>query len=101
MKKCTKTPATISSIKMVDALKIIQAYGYRMQIEQNFRDTKNSNYGYGLEHSGTKDRMRLENLLTIALVATFMALLLDYPQKTSNYTGLFKRILCGINEYYL
>lgn len=66
----------ISSIKTSEALKIIQAYGYRMQIEQNFRDTKNGNYGYGLEHSGTKDRMRLENLLTIALVATFMAFII-------------------------
>lgn len=63
----------ISSIETSEALKIIQAYGYRMQIEQNFRDTKNSNYGYGLEHSGTKDHMRLENLLTIAVIATFMA----------------------------
>lgn len=66
----------ISSIKTSDVLKIIQAYGYRMQIEQNFRDTKNSNYGYGLEHSGTKDHMRLENLLTIALIATFMAFII-------------------------
>lgn len=66
----------IASIKTSEALKIIQAYGHRMQIEQNFRDTKNSNYGYGLEHSGTKDHMRLDNLLTIALVATFMAFII-------------------------
>lgn len=66
----------ISSIKNPKALKIIQAYGYRMQIEQNFRDIKNSNYGYGLEHSRTQDRMRLENLLFIALVATFMAFII-------------------------
>lgn len=66
----------ISSIKTSETLEIIRAYGYRMQIEQNFRDTKNSNYGYGLEHSGTKDHMRLENLLTIALVATFIAFII-------------------------
>jgi hypothetical protein len=66
----------ISSIKTSDILKIIQAYAYRMQIEQNFRDIKNSNYGYGLEHSGTKDRIRLENLLLIALIATFMAFII-------------------------
>jgi hypothetical protein len=66
----------ISSIETPKALLIIQAYGLRMQIEQNFRDNKNGNFGFGLEHSGTKDYMRLENLLLIALVATFIAFII-------------------------
>ena len=66
----------ISSIKTSKALLIIQAYGLRMQIEQNFRDKKNSNFGFGFEHSGTKDYIRLENLLLVALVANFMAFII-------------------------
>lgn len=89
--KMNKEPwLLVSSIQMSEALRIIQAYSYRMQIEQNFRDVKNSNYGYGLEHSGTKDRMRLENLLTIALVATFMAFIIGLCAENINLHWTFQ-----------
>lgn len=74
----------ISSIKAKEALDIVKIYALRMQIEQNFRDMKSSHYGFGLEHSGTKDFMRLENLLLIAIIATFMAFILGLAAEKKN-----------------
>lgn len=65
-----------SSLDNEKAETVVEMYALRMQIEQNFRDIKSSKYGFGLEESGTKDTMRLENLLLIASIATFMAFLL-------------------------
>ena len=66
----------ISSLDTEEAKTIVEMYALRMQIEQNFRDIKSSQYGFGLEESGTKDLMRLNNLLLIAMIATFMAFIL-------------------------
>ena len=66
----------VSSIENEEASIIISIYTLRMQIEQNFRDIKSSQYGFGLEESGTRDLMRLKILLLIATVANFMAFLL-------------------------
>lgn len=66
----------ISSIDTPKAAYIVSIYAMRMQIEQNFRDIKNNHHGFGLEDSGTKDLMRLSNLLLIATVAILMALMI-------------------------
>jgi len=62
----TSLPHKHSSTK-----KIIKLYKCRMQIEESFRDLKDRRYGFRLPESGTKNIMRLENLLLIALLATF------------------------------
>lgn len=51
------------------AKKVIRLYKLRMQIEGAFKDIKNKRYGFRLPESGTKDIMRLENLILIALLA--------------------------------
>jgi len=51
--------------------KIMKVYKFRMQIEESFRDLKDKRYGFRLPESGTKNVKRLENLLLIALLATF------------------------------
>ncbi len=66
----------VSSLDNEEARTIVAMYALRMQIEQNFRDIKSSQYGFGLEESGTKDLMRLNNLLLIATIAIFMAFIL-------------------------
>lgn len=66
----------VSSLDNEDPKSIIAMYALRMQIEQNFRDIKSSQYGFGLEESGTKDLMRLSNLLLVATIAIFMAFIL-------------------------
>jgi len=50
----------------LDEKKIIDLYGKRMQIEEEFRDTKSHRYGFGLRYSLSKVGKRLEVLLLIA-----------------------------------
>lgn len=51
------------------AKKVISIYKRRMQIEEGFRDIKNSRLGFGLEHSKTYMLKRFEILLLIAMLA--------------------------------
>jgi hypothetical protein len=51
------------------AKKVMKLYKLRMQIESAFKDIKNKRYGFRLPESGTKDIMRLENLVLVALLA--------------------------------
>lgn len=48
---------------------VMRLYKLRMQIESAFKDIKNKRYGFRLPESGTKNIMRLENLILIALLA--------------------------------
>lgn len=57
--------------KHSSAKKVMKLYRYRMQIEESFRDLKDKRYGFRFPESGTKNIKRLENLLLIALLATF------------------------------
>lgn len=50
---------------------IMTLYRTRMQIEEAFRDIKNTRWGLGLRHSKTYTRARFENLLLIAHLATW------------------------------
>jgi len=54
------------------AEKVVKLYQQRMQIEESFRDLKNKRDGFRLSESGTSNIKRLENLLLIALLATFV-----------------------------
>lgn len=58
------------------AKKVIRLYKRRMQIEEGFRDVKNSRWGFGFEESKTYTLARLEILLLIALLAIFAVTLL-------------------------
>jgi hypothetical protein len=53
--------------------KIIAKYSMRMQIEEAFRDLKSSQYGFSLEKAHSKDPTRIEVLLLIAMLASFIA----------------------------
>ena len=55
------------------AKRVIKIYKKRMQIEEGFRDLKSSQYGFGFEDARSKKRKRIEILLLIALVASFIA----------------------------
>lgn len=45
-----------------------------MQIEQNYRDTKNHRWGWRLNQSRSRSRARLEILLLIGAIAMFVVL---------------------------
>lgn len=52
---------------------ITNIYRQRMRIEENIRDTKCSHYGLGLKNSLTRAPQRMNILLLIAAIATFIA----------------------------
>ena len=54
------------------ANQMIYRYRKRMRIEHEFRDTKNSEWGIGLEYSRTKEVARLQILLLIGYLALFL-----------------------------
>ena len=49
-----------------------------MQIEEGFRDLKSSKYGFGFENARSKNKKRIEILLLIASVASFIAWLIGW-----------------------
>lgn len=59
-----------------DAQRIIKLYKTRMQIEEAFRDTKSARVGFSISESLTRNVERLEVLLLIGALATFMTWLL-------------------------
>lgn len=54
------------------AEEIVRLYAFRMQIEQSFRDMKNSKYGFCFKHTLTRSVTRLNILLLIAAIVTFV-----------------------------
>lgn len=66
------------------AEKVIKRYSMRMKIEEGFRDLKSSKYGFGFEKSYSKDIKRIEILLLIAMVASFIAWLIGLVAEINN-----------------
>lgn len=58
------------------AKKVILAYKFRMQIEQEFRDLKSKRYGFGLGESKTRIGNRRSILLLIGMLASLLAWLI-------------------------
>jgi len=54
------------------AEEIVALYGLRMQIEENFRDSKSTELGMGLEVSQSRSAQRLHALLLIGTLAAFL-----------------------------
>lgn len=63
------------------ALRVVQAYKKRMQIEETFRDMKNARWGYGLEYARCRSAARLENLLLIVMLAMLATWLVGLAAK--------------------
>lgn len=59
------------SLQEVSARQIVNLYQTRMQIEENFRDTKSVTLGLGIANERRTTFARAENLLLIAALATF------------------------------
>lgn len=64
------------SLAHLSAEVIAALYAQRMQIEQEFRDTKSARLGLALEHSGTRAPARLAVLALIAALAQWVLHLL-------------------------
>src|SRR3989338_1236379 len=51
---------------------VVRLYSFRMQIEQSFRDMKNSKYGFSFKNTLTRSVRRLNVLLLIAAIVNFI-----------------------------
>lgn len=67
---------------------IVALYGRRMQIEENFRDSKSIPLGMGLEISQSRSALRLQALL---LIGTLAAFLLWHLGQLAEAEGLHRR----------
>ncbi|MBN6152873.1 IS4 family transposase [Xanthomonas sp. AmX2] len=56
----------------MSARQLVTLYGRRMQIESSFRDLKSHHYGHGFEDSLTRKRRRLDILLLVNALASFV-----------------------------
>jgi Transposase DDE domain len=70
------------------AEEIAALYAQRMQIEENFRDTKSVNFGMGLEFSRSRSAQRLHALL---LIHTLSAFLLWHIGQLAEAEGVHRR----------
>ncbi|HEV7431436.1 MAG TPA: IS4 family transposase [Steroidobacteraceae bacterium] len=59
-------------LRTLRAEEIVALYGLRMQIEENFRDSKSTQLGMGLEVSQSRSASRLHALLLIGTLAAFL-----------------------------
>ncbi len=50
----------------------------RTHLKEGFRDLKSTKYGFGFEHTHSKNIMRLENLLLIAMLASIVAWIIGW-----------------------
>ncbi len=51
--------------------RVINLYKTRMQIEEGFRDVKNSRWGFSLDEAKISTKFRYENILLVGVLATF------------------------------
>ena len=61
-----------AQLRSFRAEEIVALYGLRMQIEENFRDSKSTPLGMGLEVSQSRSAPRLHALLLIGTLAAFL-----------------------------
>lgn len=62
----------------------VKLYAQRMQIEENFRDTKNNKLGIGLETANSRSVERFDNLLLIAALILFLLWCIGYTAVLKN-----------------
>ncbi len=73
--------ASSLGLQHLSANAIVGLYSQRMRIEQSFRDTKNLRVGLGLEVARSRSKQRLEMLLLIAHLASFVQRLIGESAK--------------------
>jgi hypothetical protein len=71
-RKNAHEPLVLATSLSSNAQTIVEIYGTRMQIEQTFRDLKNHRWGWSLRHCGSRRAGRLDILLLIGALATFV-----------------------------
>jgi Transposase DDE domain len=73
--------AVSPALDQLTAQSIVKFYAQRMTIEESFRDTKNLRWGQGLQITRSRSRTRLQMLLLIAHLASFVQRLIGEDAK--------------------
>jgi len=71
--------------RLANTQQVIHLYTTRMQIEEAFRDIKNSRWGFSLNEARCTATYRYENLLLIAQLATFAVWLIGHIAESKNW----------------
>lgn len=69
---------------------IVQAYRFRMTIEENFRDTKSGRYGLGLKMTFSRKPQRYAVMLLLAAIASLIAYLIGTVAETKQWQQHFQ-----------
>lgn len=73
--RSAREPWILATSLTLSARKVVALYGRRMQIEETFRDTKSSRFGFMMEHARTKSEKRADNLVLLASLAHLVSVL--------------------------
>ncbi len=68
-RKSAREPWLLATNLTYCATQVVTIYGYRMQIEENYRDAKNHRWGWSLRHAQSRTNDRMEVLLVLAALA--------------------------------
>jgi hypothetical protein len=72
MRQSAREPWLLATSLTSQPSSIVTIFALRMRIEQTFRDAKNFRWGLSLRHAGSRTAHRLEILLLIGAIATFI-----------------------------
>ncbi len=97
-RRATETCLLVTSL-IDPAKQIVKLYRRRMQIEESFRDLKSERFGVGFEHSLTRDPVRIEILLLIHGLATFVAYLMALSTSDQDLTVVLGGVV-GRRRHY-
>lgn len=107
-KKAQKEPwllVTSLAPKAALAKSVVKIYSQRMRIEENIRDTKCPHYGLGLKLSLSRSTARINILLLIAAIATFIAWLAGIftlkQGRAADFQAHSAKIVCALSIVYL
>lgn len=85
--------------------RVMNLYKTRMQIEEGFRDIKNSRWGFSLDEAKVSTAARYENLLLIGVLATFAIWLTGKVAELRNlhrqYQANTVKTRCVLSTFYL
>ncbi|WP_367608272.1 IS4 family transposase [Legionella sp. W05-934-2] len=79
----------VASMKRLPRL-IINIYASRMEIEEGFRDLKSSQFGFSFEHAYSTKIRRIQVLLMIAMLASFILYLLGWIAEENQWQYQFQ-----------
>lgn len=83
--RAAREPWLLATSLSCTASAVVEIYTMRMQIEQNYRDTKSHRWGWQLSMSGSRSNQRLEILLLISALGLLAVLAVGAIAEMANH----------------